>query len=536
MLKMQAKRIKTPSRLPFLAVITFLFSIPLAFALYKTMLSRIEGSSFENLDKRGIYINSKLPEDLKIYDLLDKFNDFELKSITEADLIISNVKQTENAILLERTYAVPVSAFNANIKNISQDELRSITIIDEKLAKKDFNIDFEQAVQVVSCDEIANFVKNEEIALVDLGCLDGSLSVLAVDGISFFGEIHDNYEIQTTAGYLEKYPLRYEVWASFREENDVEIIVKYIQNFFPKSEAAKEVEINSLVMTGVTAMGRAVLRKVEERGPVYPIEKVANVLKDADISHTSNEVSFLEGCIQDPQTMSFCALPESIETLKYAGIDIVEITGNHNNDKGWLPNLKTLEKYEQNEIIYVGGGKNLDEANLVKYADYGNYKIGFVGFNAAGPPGALANEERAGAAGYSDELLIKNVREAKQNADLVVVVIQWQNENRQIPTEFQEFSARLAIDNGADLVVGSQGHGAQKMEFYKNKPIFYALGNFIFDQMFSDRVREGVILRVNTIKGNISSLELLPYVIEDYCQPNFVFGGRAGDIIGEIIE
>ena len=166
----------------------------------------------------------------------------------------------------------------------------------------------------------------------------------------------------------------------------------------------------------------------------------------------------------------------------------------------------------------------------------GEYKIAWFGFNELGPSYAWATDAIPGAAKYSEEKLVELSAEASNNADIAIMVFQWANENNSYPTELQKRTARLAIDNGVDLVVGSQGHGTQKMEFYNGVPIYYALGNFIFDQMFSDKVREGIILRINTVNGKIVNLEMLPYLIEDYCQPNFVYGNRGEKIINGILN
>ena len=97
-------------------------------------------------------------------------------------------------------------------------------------------------------------------------------------------------------------------------------------------------------MTGVTALTREMMRKMSSvGGPTYYSEKIGPFLADADITHVSNEVSFKPGC--GYSTALFCSPPEMIEALKASGVDLVELTGNHNNDVGSQYNTETINLY-----------------------------------------------------------------------------------------------------------------------------------------------------------------------------------------------
>jgi len=79
--------------------------------------------------------------------------------------------------------------------------------------------------------------------------------------------------------------------------------------------------------------------------------------------------------------------------------------------------------------------------------------------------------------------------------------------------------ARVAIDAGADLVLGSHPHWVQQVEVYKGKLIVYSMGNFVFDQMWSQETRQGVIVKFTFQGKNLVSAKFLPVLIEDYNQP-----------------
>ena len=94
-------------------------------------------------------------------------------------------------------------------------------------------------------------------------------------------------------------------------------------------------QMTVLVMTGVTALARATGYKMDTLGTTYPGQDIRDWLLNADIAHISNEVSFNPDCplanFLSTSTM-FCSRPEYIELLDYIGADMVELSGNHNND------------------------------------------------------------------------------------------------------------------------------------------------------------------------------------------------------------
>lgn len=82
--------------------------------------------------------------------------------------------------------------------------------------------------------------------------------------------------------------------------------------------------------------------------------------------------------------------------------------------------------------------------------------------------------------------------------------------------------AKLAIENGADLIIGHHPHVTQGIEEYKEGWIAYSLGNFIFDQDFSSETREGLLLKVTLVLGKIKKIESLKIKINEYFQPEII--------------
>ena len=115
---------------------------------------------------------------------------------------------------------------------------------------------------------------------------------------------------------------------------------------------------------------------------------------------------------------------------------------------------------------------------------------------------------------------IKAARAA--GADVVVVFPHWGIEYRAPPSDTQRRMGHAAIDAGADLVIGNHPHWAEGMEVYKGKPIWYALGNFVFDQTWSDYTMEGITLEFTFQGSDLAQVRMRPHLILGKAQANFM--------------
>ncbi len=161
--------------------------------------------------------------------------------------------------------------------------------------------------------------------------------VLTVDGANVLDKALD----------IKSYPLTVVIGAEGEGAD------KLVAALAPKGKLATNrdtEQMTTLIMTGVTALVRGTAAKMEQKGILYPAEKVGALLKAADITHISNEVPFAKDCPPpDPkqESLVFCSSPAYIELLRAVGTDIVELTGNHFQDYGSQATLDTLEMYRQ---------------------------------------------------------------------------------------------------------------------------------------------------------------------------------------------
>ena len=297
-----------------------------------------------------------------------------------------------------------------------------------------------------------------------------------------------------------------------------------------------------LMMTGVTALVRATAHRMETKGLTYPAEKIGPLLSSADLTHISNEVSFYSDCPfpdPGPGPLYFCSRPSYIEVLEASGADIVELTGNHNNDSAQVYGVdvvpETLELYRERGMLYYGGGLNLDEASRPALVEHNGNKLAFIGCNPAGPIYAWATEDSPGAAPCEDYQWMKDeIARLRAEGYLPIATFQYFENYSNLAGPEMEVIFREIANAGAVVVQGSQAHTPKEMEFFNNSFIHYGLGNLYFDQMHVYQAyltvgnqqipttRLEFVDRHVFYNGRHISTDLITLMLEDYAQPRLM--------------
>lgn len=397
-----------------------------------------------------------------------------------------------------------------------------------------------EKIKIVSREELASSIEdNSSFSIIPFDSIEKKYKVLNMDNASVFDRNLDK----------DNYPLG--IGISVKSDNpEIEGVINgclegiYITN--------RDIEkMTSVVMTGVTALarGKTIGRKMDEIGVLYPAEKIADVLLDADITHISNEICFVEGCSSENRFPYLCSSPEYIELLRYVGTDVIELTGNHMNDYGpeWM--LKTLKMYDEEGWLYFGGGRNLEESYRPALFEVNSNKIAFMGVNAYGLANIneWAREDSPGAARLNVwdeagkekdfEKVEDIIRELKSQGYTVIFTFQYQESERYSPTEKQIADFRRIIDAGADIVSGSQSHWPMGVEFRENGFINYGLGNLFYNMRDIKGLKQGIIAKHIFYEGRHINTIMITTMLEDLSQPrlttaeereellNLVFGG-----------
>jgi len=277
----------------------------------------------------------------------------------------------------------------------------------------------------------------------------------------------------------------------------------FLINDYPESK------IRTILVTGDVLLARSVNSKTVALNDFnWPFLKVADVLREADVTYINLESPLINNCKSTHEGMRFCGDPQNTKGLVFAGVDVANIANNHIYDQGKEGAMQTEKILNSYGILPVGLS-----GSVVK--DINGLKFGFLGYN---------DVDYLGKSIPIEDILVKEVNELKPRADVIIVQFHWGNEYTSNITDRQKILAHLAIDSGADLVIGNHPHWIQPIEIYKGKLIAYSHGNFIFDQEWSEQTKLGVVGKYIFYDDQLIDVEFLPIRIVDYGQPYFLTG------------
>lgn len=280
-----------------------------------------------------------------------------------------------------------------------------------------------------------------------------------------------------------------------------------------------------VAMTGVTALVRGTAVMMERKGITYPGEAIRDWLTTADVTHISNEVSFWDKCPKPTfnDGVSMCSNPKYIELLEYVGTDIIELSGNHLWDKGWIHLSNTLKMYDERGWPYFAGGRNAEEAlKPVKMVVNGN-PIAFVGCNWFGAN--WATDQRPGSARCGAQnpraldLIIPVIRQLREEGYLVIATLQYAEFYTYRATPQQQRDFKALREAGAVVVNGSQGHHAQGFDVNAQGFIHYGVGNLFFGDQAGVGTHQTFVDRHVFYDGRYLGVDLRTAYIMDYSQP-----------------
>lgn len=276
----------------------------------------------------------------------------------------------------------------------------------------------------------------------------------------------------------------------------------------------------SIFIVGDILLDRGVGEKTDLHGSEYPYLIVKNILPKADIAFGNLECPITDGgipALKRPYYL-FRGGPNDAKALKECGFDILNLANNHTMDYGRKGIIDTISILGNNNIKTIGAGKNSKLARKPVFIEVSGNVIGFLGYSAFPSEGYTYLANKPDVAQVDLSRLAHEVKGAKSRCDILIVSFHWGYEFENYPSESQKETAHMAIENGADIIVGHHPHVLQGMEFYMDKPIFYSIGNFIFDRQEQKGTDETIILGVKIIDKRIVALDIAPIKIIE-CQP-----------------
>lgn len=387
-------------------------------------------------------------------------------------------------------------------------------------------------LQIVPADSLTQAVWDAQpaVTVLPFDQLEPRLKVLTVDNVSVL-----NRDME-----LASYPLAISIGVAAQGEAGAQALQLLQAQGWQISNRNPE-GITKVVMTGTVAVSRSVAMMVELNGPEFPSGDILPFFADADLIHTSNESSYAVDC-PDPDWFGdpvFCSKRAYYDVLAQAGINIVEVTGNHVNDYGVAALENTLNVYDNEGVLYFGGGRNLEEATSPRIVTVENgTRIAFVGCNSVGPQGAFATSQTAGAAPCEDWSRFTATIEAinaNDQADIVIAALQYWELPEYEPSAVQIEEFALVANAGADIVSGSHAHQPQGFAFPDGRFVHYGIGNLFFDQpnlenrqMFADKHV--------FYNGEHISTELFTGLIEDWSRPRPMDADERAEFLTLIFE
>jgi len=417
------------------------------------------------------------------------------------------------------------TGFTSYQRNINLRELKkSIIYTDTSLVGEIRSHGFEN-VQGLDLTNVNNFLKNvgdkNAHLMIKPAASSLALKTLYVDNFYFWDRTS-----------ISDYPLCFEVEKSGKEED----LYEYQGEMY-------DFDINkvrSIFAAGEIIPVRAVDRAWLHQSNNYTLlfDRYRDRIEKSDLS-----LAMLENPISGNPTpckgcMMFVGDEKNIEGFREVGFDAMGI-GNHFGDGGQKALKRSIEVFNEVNIGLPGvSSTSVADASKPFIMNMGDKRVAFLSADDVAAyywiesnfgSNRYSKKSAAGSIGIVDhDKIVKDITEAKKQADLVIVMVSWGVEYTNKANAHQKEMGRALIDAGADIIIGSHPHWVQQIEFYKGKPIIYSLGNFIFDQTsegagthWSRRkgeTRQGMTVELYYNDTELVSMDLIPHKMCGYDQ------------------
>ena len=341
----------------------------------------------------------------------------------------------------------------------------------------------------------------------------------------------------------------------------------------------KEFRSISLLFGGDVMLGRSVnTRQIKYGSWNWAWQEISELTREADMTMVNLETPVIKNCASTDEGMIFCAPADSVNGLVEAGVDVVNLANNHTYNQGVTGFRETQKILKEAGVLFTGvksvdlesgaesGDKRGDEKGAEKGDEKGDENNNFINSGAEnnnqnrisnlaiykirvedennGDNNRNQNAEAdngeilIGVLGYDDvsnffseneiEQIKTEISQASQKVDILVVTWHWGVEYQGKPGERQQSLSHESATAGADIIIGHHPHWLQTYEEYQGVPIYYSLGNLIFDQMWSEETRRGLLVKTfwqkneTSEKWQITEKIEFPIQIYDYGQPQLI--------------
>jgi poly-gamma-glutamate synthesis protein (capsule biosynthesis protein) len=248
---------------------------------------------------------------------------------------------------------------------------------------------------------------------------------------------------------------------------------------------------------GDIMLARNVEQYIATYGQDYPFAKVGDLLSNNDLL-----IGNFEGTVRAKQNiegtnvMYFDTTPDNVSMLAKQGFGLLSLSNNHADDFGRDTLVLTRQTILDAGITPFGDA--WESEKFVAHKTINGMNFAFIGYHEF-------NEKTDG--------VIEAIKTEKAAGNFVIVMPHWGVEYKHDPSGSQVFAAHQFIDAGADAIIGAHPHIIETVETYKNVPIVYSLGNFLFDQDWSEDTKRGMAVRL-TVENEKLTLKFEPLYLE----------------------
>jgi poly-gamma-glutamate synthesis protein (capsule biosynthesis protein) len=357
-------------------------------------------------------------------------------------------------------------------------------------------------------------------------------------------EMVDDYD--ALAETLDQYPGGFAMVPI--EMIDPRVSVLDIDGVNPLLSASTETDpIVRIGVAGDIIFGRNGGNRQREYGDyTLPVHQVKDFLGTFDVT-VANFECFVSETIDppeliDPHTLDFVTRPESLQGVVISGFDSVSMANNHAvwSDAGYgIDGMRdTIRHLNEAGITPWGVGMDLDQARAPWVVEVNGLSIAFYGVDGVTANLDFPNERgvqepdnktpvdaratRGGTNPLKMEMNLRDIERLASEHDIVLPYFHMGDQYRWTPRPWVIETCRRCIDAGASAVLTAHPHATNGMEIYKDKAIFYSLGNFIYDQMFSVETRQGYFLELTFRGKNLVNYRIHPTEVLDFAQPRFM--------------
>lgn len=239
-----------------------------------------------------------------------------------------------------------------------------------------------------------------------------------------------------------------------------------------------------IIAVGDIMLDRYVETLAQKNGWDYPFRNIAHFLLGVDLVTANLEGPIVSDHVKTASgSMRFSFSKDITSVLYDHNIQLVSIANNHTYDYGADGYNETRAFLEKAGIRWSGHPKKISE-DYVHFEKIKDLPIAVAAFHTL--DGHFKTQDAAN--------LVKAMRFNSQ--DFIIVHIHWGNEYELRSNIYQKNIAHALVDAGADVIIGHHPHVTQEIEIYKERPIFYSLGNFVFDQYFSKDTEQGLAVEM----------------------------------------